>query len=88
MLEYVTNKLTGRINADEFLLEMVDSGTATVPARELRNLLINYRKSLAVIKALEEKNEMLMLRNVSLKQEVTELKTKEVLEVVGIDLIV
>lgn len=76
-----------RMTADEFLTEMITEGTLTVPAGELRNLLIAKREAERKNKLLQEKYELLMLRNVSLKQEIVEVKTSQ-LEVVGIDIVV
>jgi len=61
----------GHMNADTFLSECITEGTATVNAVELRNLLQDKRRIERENKQLKEKLELLQLRNVCLKQELT-----------------
>lgn len=65
-----------KMDADRFLESMIDSGEAIVKAGELRNLLQNYRKLKREIENLKQKNELLLIRNTSLKEEVELLKLK------------
>ena len=79
------SKFFGRLDADGFLESMVDSGTATVQAKELRSLLQSHRRLIAKVKDLEYKNELLRSRNVSLKEELL-LRDTEQLIVSNIDM--
>ena len=78
------NKIFGRVDADTFLAECITDGTATVSALELRELLQIKRKLERENNMLKDKYELLQLRNVSLKQELTEERCKK-LEVYGIN---
>jgi len=79
------NILENKMNADEFLQSMETKGTATVSVVELRKLLQTKREQDRLIAKLKYDNELLQLRNVALKQEVTELKYNQ-LRVTNIDI--
>ena len=70
------------MNADTFLSECITNGTATVNAVELRNLLQDKRRLERENKQLKEKIELLQLRNVSLKQELTAEKMNKLNELI------
>ena len=74
----------GHMNADTFLSECITNGTATVDATELRNLLQEKRRLERENKKLKDKMELLQLRNVNLKQELTSEKMNKLI-VTGID---
>ena len=76
---------SGKLNADEFLNSLVDRGSATVNASELRNLLISKRKLGREVKALNQKLDNQISRNDYLKGVITELRSVR-LEVTGIDI--
>jgi len=61
--------------------------TVTVNTKELYNLLKAKRDAEAKVEQLKYENELLMLRNVDLKQELTNLRIqKSIVHVSGIDI--
>ena len=75
----------GKLDANAFLEECITTGTATVSAKELRNLLQEKRKLERENKELRNKIELLQLRNSSLEDKLAEERCNR-LEVVGIDI--
>ena len=69
----------GHMDADTFLSECIAEGTATVDAAELRNLLQEKRRLERENRKLKDKMELLQLRNVSLKQELTAEKMNKLI---------
>jgi len=69
----------GHMNADTFLSECITNSTATVDATELRNLLQEKRRLERENRKLKDKMELLQLRNVNLKQELTSEKMNKLI---------
>ena len=77
--------MASRLDANTFLEECITTGTATVSAKELRNLLQEKRRLERENKQLKNKIELLQLRNSSLEDKLTEIRCNR-LEVIGIDI--
>jgi len=80
------------MDVDKFLKLMESNDvnhidTVTVNTKELYNLLKAKRDAMAKVEQLKYENELLMLRNVELKQELTNLRIqKSIVHVSGIDI--
>ena len=77
--------MASRLDVDTFLEECITTGSATVSAKELRNLLQEKRRLERENKQLRNKIELLQLRNSSLEDKLAEERCNR-LEVVGIDI--